>query len=96
MRSYSLAEKIAHAITHGAGRITRNLHDEARADRLITCIEEGIATSPAFTEGEAGQLPDPNVLFARSARAGQVWKEVIRIHNACSMELDHPPPDDRP
>ena len=72
----------------GDYRITQNLDDETQADRLIACIEEGIATSPAFTEGEVGQPPESTGPFSRNARAKQVWMEVVRIHNGCSMDLD--------
>ena len=75
-------------VVEGGHRLTLNLDDEARADRLITCIEEAIATSPALTEGEAGQPPESNGLFARRARAEQVWNEVIRIHNDCTSLVD--------
>jgi len=68
----------------GGNRITQHLDNEAQADRLITCLEEGIATSPAFAEGEAGQPPQSDRLLARSVRAEQVWNEAIRIHNGCT------------
>jgi len=68
----------------GGYRLTLNLDEEAEADRVFACYEEGIATSPALTEGEAGEPPVANNLFARKARADQVWKEVMRIHNGCT------------
>ena len=79
----------------GGYRMTQNLHDEAKADRLIACLEEGIATSPALTEGEAGRPPEAPGPFARNARTKQVWIEVIRIHNACATDLDLVPSDGR-
>jgi len=91
--------KLGHAgvrvVVEGEYRMTQNYHDEIRADRLIACLEEGIATSTAFTEGEAGRPPGSNAI-AREIRAKQVWIEVIRIHNACTTDLDLVPPDDRP
>jgi hypothetical protein len=83
-------------VDEGGYRLTHDYQDEAKADRLIACIEEGIATSPALTEGEAGQPPGSDSLFARNVRAKQVWMEVIRIHNGCTMDLDPVPPDGRP
>ena len=69
----------------GGNRITQHLDNEAQADRLIACLEEGIATSPAFAEGEAGQPPHSDSLLARRVRAEQVWNEAIRIHNGCAQ-----------
>jgi hypothetical protein len=83
-------------VEEGGHRYTRNCHDEAKADRMIACVEEGIATSPALTEGEAGQPPESDDPIARTARANQVWMEMIRILNDCLVELDLTPPDDRP
>jgi hypothetical protein len=70
-------------VVTGDYRITQHLHDEAQADRLIACVEEGIATSPAFAEWEAEQGRESDTLFARNAHAEQVWNEVIRILNGC-------------
>jgi len=83
------------AVVEGGYRLTQNHHDEAKADRLIACIEEGFETSPALTEGEAGQPPVSDNRIARDFRAKQVWMEVIRIHNHCTTDLDLVPPDDR-
>ena len=83
------------AVVEGDYRLTQNHHDEAKADRLIACLEEGIATSPALNEGEAGKPPESDNTFARNFRAKQVWFEVIRIHNACTTDLDLTPPDGR-
>ena len=59
---------------------------ELLCNEVHACIEEGIATSSALTEGEAGQPPTSNGRFARSVRAEQVWTEVIRIHNHCTTD----------
>ena len=90
-----LAQSGVRVEVEGGYRITQHLDEEAQADRLIACIEEGIATSPVLTEEEAGQPPESAGLFARKSRAKQVWTEVIRIHNDCTMNLDHAPPPDR-
>jgi hypothetical protein len=76
--------------------MTRNLQDEARADRMIACIEEGIATSKALDEREVAPASVSDVVLARNVRAKQVWMEVIRIYYECTTELDLAPPPDRP
>ncbi len=68
-------------VVEGGYRMTQNYHEEAVADRMIACLEDGITNSPALTEEEA--------------RAKQVWHEVIRIHNSCTISLDLTPPDGR-
>jgi len=83
-------------VVAGGYRLTQNHHDEVKADNLVACLEEGIATSPAFIKGEAGQPPESDDLFARNARAKQVWMAVIGIHNHCTNQLDLAPPDGRP
>ena len=80
----------------GGHRITTNLDDEAQADHMIACLEEGVATSPAFTDGEAGQPPTSTGRMARSVRARQVWNEVIRIHNVCTMSAILSPSQELP
>jgi hypothetical protein len=77
-------------------RMTRDLHDEAQADRMVACIEEGIAKSPVLTEGEAAPASVSDVVLARNVRAKEVWMEVIGIYYDCTMDLDLAPPPDRP
>jgi hypothetical protein len=71
-------------------RIRIFLEDETEADALIACIEEGIASSAALTDGEASQPPASRGLFPWQQRSQQVWDEVARIQNRCMLEkLDH-------
>lgn len=66
-------------------RMTIYLDGEGKADALIACIEEGIASSSVLSDGEAGQPPASNGFIARHWRAQQVQEEVIRIQDACLM-----------
>jgi hypothetical protein len=79
----------------GGNRMTIRLDDETKADRFIACIEEGLASSTALTEGEAGQPPTSDGMIARRVRSNQVWNEVIRVYNGCMAtvaDIPIPPP----
>jgi hypothetical protein len=82
-------------------RIRILLEDEAEADALIACIEEGIASSPALTGADASQPPALTGLISWHQRSEEVWDEVARIQEACMLSrldaaippLPAPPPD---
>jgi hypothetical protein len=82
-------------------RLRIHFDDEAEADALIACLEEGIASSAELAEGEAAQPPAAVGFIARHRRAQQVWDEVMEIQDACMLgSLDAPippvpPPPDR-
>ena len=67
-------------------RMTIYLDGEGKADALIACIEEGIASSSVLSDGEAAQPPASNGFIARHVRAQQVQEEVSRIQEACMFD----------
>lgn len=66
-------------------RMTIYLDGEGQADALIACLEEGMASSSALSEGEASQRPASDGFIARQVRAQQVREEVKRIQEACLL-----------
>ena len=83
-------------LEEGGFRLARNLHDEAVADRLVACLEEGIATTPDLAKGGAAQTPGSAGLFTRNDQAHRVWMVTIGIYNRCLAEAGHDPLEGRP
>jgi len=67
-------------------RIRIHFDDAAEADALVACLEEGIASSPELTDGEAARPPAASGFIARHRRAQQVWDEVMKIQNGCMLD----------